>query len=366
MVDLLLSDKANIVMLDDRQHNLLPLAKGLSTFYQVTPFLDCEPFMDYLEAKSSIGLILISIDALNNDGKNVFQRLRSNPLIKNVPIILSLSLHDKLQEAAALALDASDYLTRPYSIPIETARMKKLIYSYLSLQISSEQNRYLSKVVREKSQKIHKVRADILVATTDASFREHESLAMLSRTADVRDPETGSHLKRMANYTKLIAKNLGLSAAVQTLLLEAAPLHDIGKVGIPDDILLYPGKHSPEKTKIMQQHPSIGYEILHGSSSLIIQTAAEIALAHHEKYDGSGYPNGLMGENIPLYARIVAVADVFDALTSKRPYKKAWSLDDAVAYLQEHRGNHFDPVCVDAFLKDYPEVIKIYEKFQEE
>ncbi len=244
--------------------------------------------------------------------------------------------------------------------------MKKLIYSYLSLQISSEQNRYLSKVVQEKSQKIHKVRADILIATTDASFREQESLKLLSRTADVRDPETGSHLKRMANYAKLIAKNLGLSEAVQSLLLDAAPLHDIGKVGIPDDILLYPGKHSPEKTKIMQQHPSIGYEILHGSSSLIIQTAAEIALAHHEKYDGSGYPNGLMGENIPLYARIVAVVDVFDALTSKRPYKKAWSLDDAVAYLQEHRGNHFDPVCVDAFLQDFPEVIKIYEKYQED
>ncbi len=118
MVDLLLSDKANIVMLDDRQHNLLPLAKNLSTFYQVKPFLDCEPFMAYFEAKTSIGLILISIDALNNDGRQIFERLRSNPLIKNVPIILSLSLHDKLQEAGALALDASDYLTWPYSIPI--------------------------------------------------------------------------------------------------------------------------------------------------------------------------------------------------------------------------------------------------------
>jgi len=366
MVDLLLSDKPNIVTLDDRQHNLLPLAKGLSTYYEVTPFLNGDAFMAYLETKTNVSLILISIDALNLDSKQVFERLRSNQLINGVPIILSLSLNDKFLEATALALDASDYLTRPYSIPIAIARMKKLIYSYLSLQISSQQNRYLSKVVMEKSQKINRVRADILSATNDVAFREQESLKLLSRTADIRDPETGSHLKRMAHYAELIAKNMGLSKALQTLILEAAPLHDIGKVGIPDDILLYPGKHSSEKTKVMQQHALIGYEILRDSSSQIIQAAAEIALAHHEKYDGSGYPNGLMGENIPLYARIVAVADVFDALTSQRPYKKAWPLDDAVAYLQEHRGNHFDPVCVDAFLKDYPEVIKIYEKFQEE
>lgn len=150
------------------------------------------------------------------------------------------------------------------------------------------------------------------------------------------------------------------------MLLDAAPMHDIGKVGIPDHILLKPGKLTPEEFAIMKTHAMLGYQILAGSQSEIVQIGAEIALAHHEKFDGSGYPKGLAGEDIPLFARIVAVADVFDALTSERPYKSAWPLDKAVQFLRDGAGQHFDPACVEALLKDWDQVLEIRERYRDE
>jgi putative two-component system response regulator len=170
----------------------------------------------------------------------------------------------------------------------------------------------------------------------------------------------------MSNYTRLIAVQLGLPPAEQELLLESSPMHDIGKVGTPDHILLKPGRLTPEEFEIMKQHATIGYEILRDSVSPLLQCAAKLALAHHEKFDGSGYPQGLAGEAIPLHGRIVAVADVFDALTSERPYKKAWTLDAAVDFLKTNAGSHFDPVCVEAFLAAWPQVLEIRQRYQDE
>ncbi|CAG0967236.1 partial Cyclic di-GMP phosphodiesterase response regulator RpfG, partial [Anaerolineae bacterium] len=188
----------------------------------------------------------------------------------------------------------------------------------------------------------------------------------LSRAAEYRDPETGAHILRMSHYTRLIAQNLGLTEAEQELLLDAAPMHDIGKVGTPDHILLKPGRLTDEELVIMRQHAEIGYEILKDSVSPLLRTAALVAWTHHEKFDGSGYPRGLAGENIPLYGRIVAVADVFDALTSARPYKLAWEVDRALDFLREGRGSHFDPACVDAFLQDMDAVLSIKDRYRDE
>ena len=206
----------------------------------------------------------------------------------------------------------------------------------------------------------------MLKATEEIRRREQETILRLSRAAEFRDPETGDHLQRMAHYSWMIAVRLGLPPEQQQLILEAAPMHDVGKVGIPDHILLKPGKLDEAEFSIMKQHPVIGHQILSDSSSPLLQIAAVIAISHHEKYDGTGYPHGRKGEDIPLFGRIVAVADVFDALTSERPYKRAWSLEDAVVFLEEGCGSHFDPKCVQAFLTGWDQVVDIRRRFQDE
>ena len=188
----------------------------------------------------------------------------------------------------------------------------------------------------------------------------------LSLAAECRDPETGAHLLRMANYARLIAAGLDLPPSEQELVLAAAPMHDIGKVGIPDHILLKPGRLSAEEMQVMRGHPEIGARILGNSPSPLLQAAASIALHHHERVDGAGYPHGLAGEDIPLYARIVAVADVFDALTSSRPYKPAWPLEKAVAHLRDASGSHFDARCVDAFLAQWPAIYAIHQQYPDD
>jgi putative two-component system response regulator len=208
--------------------------------------------------------------------------------------------------------------------------------------------------------------AEVAQATAEIAAREKEAILRLSRAAEYRDPETGSHLLRMSNYTRLIAEQLGLSPDEQELLLEASPMHDIGKVGTPDQILLKPGRLTPEEFEIMKQHATIGYEILRDSVSPLLQCAAKLAMAHHEKFDGSGYPQALAGEAIPLHGRIVAVADVFDALTSERPYKKAWTLEAAVDFLKSNSGSHFDPACVEALLAVWPQVLEIRARYYDE
>ncbi|NDU85541.1 MAG: HD domain-containing protein, partial [Ferrovum sp.] len=203
-------------------------------------------------------------------------------------------------------------------------------------------------------------------ATADILLREREIVLRLSRAAEFRDPETGSHILRMAHYSRHIARNLGLTEAVQKRLFEAAPMHDIGKLGVPDVILLKPGRLRPEEFEIMKMHAIHGYDILKNSASDVLQAGAEIALTHHEKFDGSGYPRGLSGTEIPLFGRIVAVADVFDALTTKRPYKEAWPMEKATGFIIENSGKHFDPACVNAFFKSWDKVLDIGLQFQDD
>jgi putative two-component system response regulator len=169
----------------------------------------------------------------------------------------------------------------------------------------------------------------------------------------------------MAHYSLLIARRLGLPVADQELIFTAAPMHDVGKIAIPDAILLKPGRLTDEEMAVMRGHARAGYDLLAGSDAAVLGLGAEIAHTHHEKFDGSGYPRGLAGEAIPLVGRIVAVADVFDALTSARPYKRAWSLDDARRFLVEGCGQHFDPACVDAFLSGWDEVLEIRARFED-
>lgn len=196
--------------------------------------------------------------------------------------------------------------------------------------------------------------------------QEQEIIFQLSKAVEYREMETGGHITRIAYYAQWIAKILGLSETEQYLILKTAPLHDVGKVGIPDRILRKTGNLNKEEYEIMKRHTTIGHRILHGSSSYLLQTAAEIALTHHERYNGAGYPQGLHGSKIPLYGRIVALADVFDALTTENGYKKAWHTEDAFEYIQNKSGKHFDPDCVRAFLAGKDQILAIKEKYGDE
>jgi hypothetical protein len=192
-----------------------------------------------------------------------------------------------------------------------------------------------------------------------------ETIFCLSLAAEYRDQDTSFHLKRMSNYSRIIAKQLGLSSHEQELIFYASPMHDVGKIGIPDAILQKPGRLTPEERQIMNRHPEIGYEILSKSDSELMKKSAIIALTHHEKFDGSGYPRGLKGEGIPLEGRIVALADVFDALASRRPYKEAWALNEVFQFVEDNSGSHFDPQVVAAFNRGRSEILEIYHRYPE-
>ncbi|MFC1745150.1 HD-GYP domain-containing protein [Candidatus Riflebacteria bacterium] len=191
-----------------------------------------------------------------------------------------------------------------------------------------------------------------------------ETIMRLGRAAEHKDEDTGLHVRRMAHYSRIIAEKMGLTVAEIKAIFSAAPLHDVGKIGIPDAILTKPGKLNEDEWKIMKSHPKIGADILHDSESDLLQLGEEIALTHHEKWDGSGYPAGLKGNNIPLTGRIVALADVFDALSSKRPYKEPFPLDKCFSIIKEGIGSHFDPKVVDAFFQGKDEILSIREKYQ--
>jgi putative two-component system response regulator len=218
---------------------------------------------------------------------------------------------------------------------------------------------------RELEKRAGALDMEVRKATAKLLRQERETIILLSRATELRDPETFSHLQRMSYYSRTIAENLGMSKLESELIFNAAPLHDIGKVGIPDEILWKKETLSQKEFTAMMRHTILGHEILQESTSPILQMGAEIALSHHEKYDGSGYPNGLIGDKIPLCGRIAAVADVFDALTSQRPYKRAWHVKQAAEEIQSLSGSHFDPGCVAAFLQGWDDILAIHSSYRE-
>lgn len=268
-----------------------------------------------------------------------------------LPIMVTAVTDDQDLKLEALNQGAVDFLIKPVDIAQLEAKIKnfsKIIQ--LKLQLKNFNGRLQEEVEKK---------------TAELVMREYEALHILSRLAEYRDPETGSHIARVAHYSKLLAKEYGLSDKEQDILFFASPLHDIGKIGIHDDILLKPGKLDEEEFEIMKTHSIIGYEILKESKNPYLQAGAIIAMQHHEKYNGSGYYHGLQGEEIHIYGRITAIADVFDALTSKRPYKKSWSFEDAYAFIVQESGRHFDPHLVELFQKNRDKIQKIYDKFGE-
>ena len=339
-----------VLIVDDTEINLIlfgALVKKLE-HAESTTFVSSTAGLAWAKANDP-DLIIVDYMMPELDGIEFIRLLRETPGKQEVPILMITANDQKQIRYRALDVGATDFLTKPVDKIEFLARANNMLTLSDARKKMADRATWLAEEVRK--------------ATSEIVLRERETVIRLSKAAEYRDPETGAHILRMAHYSELIAKSLGLSPADQELLLEAAPMHDIGKVGIADGILLKPGRLTPEEMEIMKQHAVIGYEILKGSSSKVLQAGAEIAQAHHEKFDGTGYPNGLSGQNIPIFSRIVAVADVFDALTSERPYKKAWSLEQALEHIQSNAGSHFDPACVNAFVEQWDAVLDIRQRF---
>ena len=355
MRPLMISDKADIVLLDTDQQTFKALEQALLTDYQVHSFKDQSAFIMHIE-QGYADLIIIAIEALGSAPESLLSLIRH---LTDMPVVLAISANNLEQENLALSLGAYDYMTVPFSIPIELVRIKNRILTGRALRIRRERAYYLDQKMAGHLNKIDGLREILLNQHHSLTHYEKELLTTLYRSTDYRDEETANHMQRVAHYSQLIASHLNLPDDQQEILLKAASLHDIGKLGIPDDILLKFGQYTSQEFRTMQLHTKIGYRILKSGTSPIMRAAAKIALTHHEKYDGTGYPKGLVGDKIPFFGRIVAVADCFDALTSFCRYRFTWSPEQAAQYLQEQRGKEFDPHCVDAFLEDWPSVLTI-------
>lgn len=328
---------ARVVILDDRAtaRSLLEgLARSLEPGVVVESFGDPYTALEQMQ-RATPDLIITDYRMPGMDGIEFTRRVRAERALADVPIIIVTVVEDRQIRYQALENGATDFLTRP----IDPQECRARCINLLALRRNQ-------KMVADRAQWLED---QVMLATREVRMRERETLLKLAKAGEYRDEDTGNHILRMAKYARLIAEELKLTAMECDEIEAAAPMHDIGKIGIPDHILLKPGRHTPEEQKIMRRHPLIGHEILADSPSRYLQMGAVIALGHHERFDGGGYPLGLTGEAIPLPARIAAVADVFDALMSKRPYKAAWTFQDALAYIQSERGGHFDPACVRAF-----------------
>lgn len=333
------------LILDDSEMNNLLLTRALAPVAgcRAVDFTRPEDALAFLRANvARIGIVITDYDMPGMTGLEFISAARAVPGFAHVPAVMVTSLDQQSLRREALQRGATDFLGKPTD-PVEIrARVTNLLR--------------LSRAHRREQERAAILAREVAAAVAVCEAREREIIALLMRAAEHRDTDTGDHIARVAAYATVIARNLGLPDSDVARIGLASTMHDVGKIGLSDSILLKNGPLSAEERREMEKHADRGRRILQGSSSEVLQLAAEIAASHHERWDGSGYPAGLKGAAIPLGGRIVAVADVFDALVSDRPYKKAWTIDAAADYLRENAGTHFDPDCVAAFLAGWEDV----------
>ncbi|OJW79899.1 two-component system response regulator [Thiobacillus sp. 65-1402] len=336
--------QSSILIVDDRPENIDILNDVLFPHYRIRIALNGEKALKIAFSANPPDLILLDVMMPGLNGYQVCEKLKSNPDTRTIPVIFVTSMSEADNEEKGLELGAVDYITKPVNPAIVLARVKTHLALY-------DQARELARLVSQRTAELKKTRQQII--------------RRLGRAAEFRDNETGNHIVRMSHFSRLIGQAAGLGEESVDILFNASPMHDVGKIGIPDRILLNQGKLKPEEWELIRQHAKIGADIIGTHSDDLLQAAHTIALCHHEKWDGSGYPQGLKGEDIPLMARIVAIADVFDALTSDRPYKKAWSVDAAARYIEDQAGAYFDPGLIPPFKSVLPEILRLKERFSD-
>lgn len=339
-------ENATILVVDDAPENIDVLVGILKPNYSLKVARDGEMAIKIANIQPRPDLILLDVMMPGIDGYETCKRLKLDIATRDIPIIFITAKISVEDEARGLSLGAVDYIAKPVNPAIVMQRVK----THLAL---SDQKRELYQKVKLQTQELINTRYNII--------------QKLGRAAEFKDNETGNHVKRMSKYAYILALACGMEHEAADLLMNAAPMHDIGKIGVPDHILKKAGKLNEEEWLIMKEHAAFGAEILaEDNPSLLIDMAKNVAMTHHEKWDGSGYPKGLQAEEIPLEGRIIAIADVFDALTSKRPYKPAWTVERAIELIKNESGKHFDPQLVNYFIENLDEILAVKAKFSEE
>lgn len=353
MIDTQLFDGCSVLIVDDQSTSRAILSQVVKNINPNTSVIEKNNPEQALEwaMNNTADLVFVDYVMPEMNGVEFVRLLKTLPDYASVPVMMITIKKDVETRYAALDAGSTDFISKPVDVHECTARTKNLLLMHQQHNELQNRSYLLENLVK--------------AATAKIKNREEETLMRLARAGEYKDFDTAMHLKRMSLYSRLLAEAIGFSEEDAEIIELAAPLHDIGKIGIPDSILLKKGSLEADELKTMRKHPQIGYEILQDSPSKYLQKGGEIALAHHEKFDGTGYPFGLKGQQIPLSARIVAIADVFDALTSARPYKEAWSLAQAFDYLLEQSGKHFDPELVDAMSSIRHAVAKIHDNNKE-
>ncbi|OGB15685.1 MAG: two-component system response regulator [Burkholderiales bacterium RIFCSPHIGHO2_12_FULL_65_48] len=355
--------KCTVLVVDDTPENLTLMSSLLRSDYKVKLANSGERALEIAAGESKPDLILLDIMMPDIDGYEVLRRLQFNPETEDIPVIFLTAMSASDDETVGLELGAVDYITKPINPAITLARVRNHLQVKRARDILANHNHYLEQEVARRTREVAELQ--------DVTIRAMASLA------ETRDNETGNHIQRTQYYVKALALQLKdhprfkeeLTDDAIDMIFKSAPLHDIGKVGIPDRILLKPGKLTPEEFEVMKTHTTLGLEAILSAesetshSNPFFRYAKEIAHSHQEKWDGSGYPQGLMGNTIPLSARLMAVADVYDALISERVYKRAFSHEEAVQIIQDGRGSHFDPDLVDTFMELSEEFRQIALRF---
>lgn len=349
---------SKILIVDDNSANIALLEMMLSAenYTNIKSTTDPSTVMD-LYNKEKFDLILLDIRMPVMSGLDVIKLLHDKIEEDDyLPILVLTAQHELETKLEALELGATDFVTKPFNNTEVLNRIKNI----LLVKAFYNQRKNYSEILEDKVKLRTK---ELTLKNEELKNARLEIIQYLGRAAEYRDNETGFHVIRVSKYCKLLAQAIGLPDEKVELIYHASPMHDVGKIGISDTILLKPGKLTPEERKIIETHTEIGAEILKGNQSELMKLARIIAQSHHEKWDGTGYPNNLAGESIPIAGRILAICDVFDALTFERPYKQAWSIESAVEYLKQNSGLHFDPKLVTAFMNHLPEILAIRNEF---
>ncbi len=337
--------RPTVLVADDSPQNIELLSRVLGQDFRVKVATSGDKALKIVYSDEPPDLILLDIMMPDLSGHEVCRRIKANPDRRRIPIIFVTAMSTIEDEALGLSLGAVDYITKPISPPLVQARVRTHLALY-------DQSRELERMVAQRTAE--------LVATRQQIIRR------LGRAAEFKDNETGNHIIRISHISRLIAQQVGMGPEAVQLLFQTAALHDVGKIGVPDHILLKAGPLDDDERALVRRHPQIGADIIGKHDNEVLAAARTIALTHHERWDGMGYPQGLQGEQIPVFGRIVAIADVFDALMNKRPYKPACSASQSLATMAEERGKAFDPALLDAFFQAQFEILRVMDLYADE
>ncbi|MEE9464542.1 MAG: HD domain-containing phosphohydrolase [Candidatus Neomarinimicrobiota bacterium] len=355
-----------ILIADDLPSNLAYFNEALSTFgYRTLTAADGREALEQVSSQRP-DLILSDVNMPNMDGFQLSSAIKGNPQTCDIPVILVTAMDDRESLAKGLSSGVDDFLIKPVNLSELQARVRNLL---LVKDYRDHMHRYTAELEEQVTARTAELKAafeQLSRANDQLRTASLDTIQKLSTAAEYRDTDTAAHIWRMSHYSGLLARQLALGDEFVDSILYASPMHDIGKIGTPDNILLKPGKFNADEARVMQKHTKIGEQILGISDQPLLTMAREIAGGHHEKWDGSGYPRGLVGEAIPLSARVVALADVYDALTTERVYKAAWEPEEAFKYIQANAGSHFDPVCAEAFGSIRDQIIDLQQSVRKQ